>query len=50
MAYGGAFGAKYFGATGSLIGMGIGTILGKLTAKELKVNNPCKVCQNIENI
>lgn len=36
MGYGGAFGAKHFGAAGSVIGMGIGTILGKLTAKELK--------------
>ena len=36
MGFGGAFGAKHFGAAGSLLGMGIGTILGKLTANELK--------------
>ena len=36
MGFGGAFGSKHFGAAGSLLGMGIGTILGKLTAKELK--------------
>ena len=38
MGFGGAFGAKHFGAAGSLLGMGIGTILGKLTANELKFN------------
>lgn len=41
MGYGGAFGAKHFGAAGSVIGMGIGTILGKLTAKELKFSKTC---------
>lgn len=45
MGFGGAFGAKHFGAAGSLLGMGIGTILGKLTANELKFPTTCLVHQ-----
>lgn len=45
MGFGGAFGAKHFGAAGSLLGMGIGTILGKLTANELKFSITCSIHQ-----
>ncbi len=46
MGFGGAFGAKHFGAAGSLLGMGLGTILGKLTANELKFKT-CSIHSNL---
>ena len=33
--YGGAIGTKHFGPTGSLVGMGIGSVLGNITSKYL---------------
>ena len=36
IAYGGAIGAKKFGATGSLIGMGVGATLGAFASNKIQ--------------
>ena len=36
IAYGGAIGAKKFGSTGSLVGMGLGAIVGSFTSKKIQ--------------